>query len=105
MSNFNCGCKRDCTTLALMVSIAIGIVVAFLRITGVVLLGTAALITAFGIAVVFLAVTLAVAVRLRTEDNAQCLCPCADRGRMPGKMPHRLHGIKRRGPLLYRSGP
>lgn len=75
MANFGCRCRLDCTTLAVIASIVIGILVAFLRITAVITLAPVALIVAFGIAVAYLAVTLLVSAFLRTPDTAECLCP------------------------------
>lgn len=75
MANFGCRCRPDCTTLALIASIVIGVLVAFLRITAVVTLSTAALIVAFGVGVVYLAVAVVAAALRRTADAAECLCP------------------------------
>lgn len=58
MDLLNCECKKDCTALALIAGIIIGIVTAFLRITGVITVPTEALIAAFGIAAAALALTL-----------------------------------------------
>ena len=54
MSN-NCGCTRDCVFWGLIVSLAIGVLVAFLRVTAVITLGTTALVVALGYAAVYLA--------------------------------------------------
>jgi hypothetical protein len=54
MTIFNCECKRDCLLFAAISSIIIGIIVAFLRITGVIAVTPVLLIVAFGIAVLFL---------------------------------------------------
>ena len=58
MTIFNCECKRDCLLFAAISSIVIGIIVAFLRITGVITITPILLIVAFGIAVLFLLATL-----------------------------------------------
>ena len=58
MSTFNCENRRDCTAIALVISLIIGIVTAFLQITGVITLTAIFSIVAFGIAVLYLAVTL-----------------------------------------------
>ncbi|MBE6748780.1 MAG: hypothetical protein E7557_06075 [Ruminococcaceae bacterium] len=58
MTIFNCECKRDCLLFAAISSIVIGIIVAFLRITGVITITPVLLIIAFGIAVFFLLATL-----------------------------------------------
>ena len=54
MTFFNCECKRDCLLFSAIASIIIGIIVAFLRITGVITVTPILLIVAFGIAVLFL---------------------------------------------------
>jgi len=54
MSN-NCGCARDCIFWGLIVSLVIGVLVAFLRVTAVITLGTTALVAALGYAAVYLA--------------------------------------------------
>lgn len=58
MTVFGCENRYDCTLLALVASIVIGVVAAFLRITAVITLTPAFLWTVFGIAVGFIAVTL-----------------------------------------------
>ncbi len=58
MTIFNCECKRDCLLFSAIASIIIGIIVAFLRITGVITVTPTLLIVAFGIAVLFLVATL-----------------------------------------------
>lgn len=60
-----CDCKYNCTLLAFIASLIIGIVTAFLRITGVITIGTAFLWVTFGIAVAYLALTLIAAVFIR----------------------------------------
>lgn len=58
MSIINCGKKRDCIGIALIASLIIGIVAAFLQITAVITLTPVFSIVALGIAIVYLAVTL-----------------------------------------------
>ncbi len=58
MTIFNCECKRDCLLFSAIASIIIGIIVAFLRITGVITVTPILLVIAFGIAVLFLLATL-----------------------------------------------
>ncbi len=58
MTILNCECKRDCLLFSAIASIIIGIIVAFLRITGVITVTPVLLIVAFGIAVLFLLATL-----------------------------------------------
>ena len=54
MTILNCECKRDCLLFSAITSIIIGIIVAFLRITGVITVTPVLLIVAFGIADLFL---------------------------------------------------
>ena len=58
MSRSDCSCRNTCTTLAVIVSIVVGIITAFLRITAAITVTPAFLWTLFGIAVVYLAVLL-----------------------------------------------
>ena len=70
MSNFSCGCRRDCVVRALIVSAIIGVLTAFLQITAVITVTPAFLWVAFGIAVVYLGVlALATARTSRTEQG------------------------------------
>ena len=74
MSNNDCSCKSTCTTVALIVSIAVGIIAAFLRITAAITVTPAFLWVVFGIAVVYLAVVLLTTVSINCCNN--CL-PCS----------------------------
>ena len=58
MSIVNCGKRRECSGIALIASLIIGIIAAFLQITTVITLTPLFSIVAFGIAIVYLAVTL-----------------------------------------------
>lgn len=58
MAFFNCETRRDCTALAIISSLIIGVIAAFLQITGVITLTPVFSIVAFGIATLYLAVTL-----------------------------------------------
>ncbi len=60
-------CRPDCTLIAVAVSLVVGIVAAFLRITGVITFTPAFLWALIGIAVGFLAVTLVSAALFRNE--------------------------------------
>ena len=73
MTGINCGCNTSCTGLAVVASIILGIVAAFLRITAVITLTPAFLWVALGISVVYLAVALLSA--SDTEQGASCRCP------------------------------
>lgn len=58
MTFIGCENKRDCTGFAIIASLIIGIIVAFLQITAVITVTPVFLLVVFGIAVVYLAVTL-----------------------------------------------
>ena len=71
MAIFSCGCKSDCAGLAIVSSIIIGIIAAFLRYTAVITVTPAFLWVTLGIAVVYLAVLLAVSPTIRRSG---CVC-------------------------------
>lgn len=68
MALFRCECKNTCTAWAVIASLVIGIVTAFLRLTGVVTVTPVVALVAFGIAVAYLAVALVAA--LSRSDGA-----------------------------------
>lgn len=72
--NYNCSCRCLYNIIAIVASIVVGIVTAFLQISGVVLITTTFLWVVFGIAVGYLAVLLASSAFTRT---ASCRCACA----------------------------
>lgn len=72
MALFNCGCRRDCNLIAVIASLIIGIVTAFLQITAVITVTPAFLWVALGIAVGYLGVLLVTAA---LSQRAQCK-PC-----------------------------
>ena len=74
MTFLGCGNKRDCTGIALVASLIIGIIAAFLQITAVFTLTPIFSIVAFGIAVVYLAVVLLAAAS--TQRNQSCNLCC-----------------------------
>lgn len=71
MANFSCGCKSDCAGIAIVASIIIGIITAFLRFTAVITVTPAFLWVTLGIAVVYLAILLAVSPTIRRSG---CVC-------------------------------
>ena len=75
MGSFNCNCKCKClcTLIALIASIVIGIVTAFLQITGVIGITTTFLWIVLGVAIVYLAVLLATA-PFAQRSTCKCLC-------------------------------
>lgn len=58
MSLFNCDCKRNCVLWAVIASVLVGIVTAFLQITGIITVTPAFLWVILGVAVVYLGVVL-----------------------------------------------
>lgn len=75
MFNCDCSCKLSCTALAVIAAVVVGVLTAFLQISGVVILGVVFLWVAFGIAVVYLWVlTLAAALSRRAAGRGQDCC-------------------------------
>lgn len=74
MSFFSCNCKCRCPLAALVVSVILGVVTAFLQITGVVTATPVFLWVVFGIAVVYLGVLLVAAALAKDAETGQCLC-------------------------------
>ena len=73
MSIFGCNCRNRCVLLAIAASVIIGILAAFLFITGAVTVTPVFLIVAFGIAIAALGV-LALATALVRRYAGTCLC-------------------------------
>lgn len=73
MAVFDCNCKPGCTGIAVIVSLVVGVVVAFLQITGVLLLTPLILWVLFAVAAVYLATTLLAAFFARNWS----LCACS----------------------------
>ena len=73
MSIFGCNCRNRCALLAIVASVIIGIVAAFLLITGTITVPPVFLIVAFGIAVAALGV-LVIATALVRRYAGACLC-------------------------------
>lgn len=71
-----CDCKNrfDCTLIAIVASVIIGIITAFLTITAVITVTPAFLWVVFGIAVGLLAVLLVTAPRIQRSDTDRCVC-------------------------------
>ncbi len=74
MSNLNCRCRSNCTGIAVAASIIIGIITGFLRFSAAITVTPAFLWVLFGIAVVYLAVTVITSAALRTTSIQSCLC-------------------------------
>ena len=70
-----CSCKITCPFLAIVVSIIIGIITAFLRITAVITVGNAFLWVVLGIAVVYLAIILiSISIARCPDIRNNCIC-------------------------------
>lgn len=74
MSYTNCNQKPGCTTLAVVASIIIGIITAFLRFSAIITLAPAFLWVVFGIAVVYLGVTAVVSANVGSIGIRNCIC-------------------------------
>ena len=73
MCNMNCKC--GCTLWAIVVSVILGIIAAFLQITGVITVGTSFLWIVLGVAIAYLAILL-LAVSVYQRENGACECIC-----------------------------
>lgn len=74
MTILNCESKWDCSGIAIISSLILGIIAAFLQITAILEIPSTFLIVTFGIAVVYLAVTL-VSVSL-SQQSITCRSRC-----------------------------
>lgn len=74
MAFFNCNSNPSCTGVAAVASAVLGVLAAFLQITGVITVTTAFLWVAFGVAVVYLAILVAGAVLSRRTVTERCRC-------------------------------
>lgn len=74
MALFNCSCKRDCALIAVIASLILGVVAAFLQITAVITVTPAFLWVALGIAVGYLGVLLVSTALARRAECKPCLC-------------------------------
>ena len=74
MQNCNCCYKCSCTAVAIVAAILLGIVAAFLQITGVITVTAAFLWVVLGIAVVYLGVLVITGAVARDESRLRCLC-------------------------------
>ncbi len=83
MTNFGCGCRVNCTGLAIVASIIVGIITAFLQFAAIITIIPAFLWVLLGIAVVYLAILLATA---GAQGGALRRCRC-------GILPVLLAGI------------
>lgn len=74
MSLFKCSCKRDCSLLAVIASLILGVVAAFLQITAVITVTPIFLWVALGIAVGYLGILLVAAPLARRDACDSCTC-------------------------------
>lgn len=74
MSLFNCSCKCRCALTAVIASVIIGVVAAFLQITAVITVAPVFLWVTFGIAVVYLGILAIAAALARRTEYCECLC-------------------------------
>lgn len=73
MAIFGCGCRNTCTSIAVVASLIIGVVTAFLRIMAIITVTPAFLWVTFGIAVVYLAILLADALFSHNGTEHACI--------------------------------
>ncbi len=73
----NCNFKCSCTVAAIIASILIGVVTAFLEVTAVITIAPVFLWVTFGIAVVYLGALVISSILRRSNENKCCLCPAA----------------------------
>ncbi len=74
MSLFGCSCKSRCTLAAIVVSLIVGVVSAFLLITGTITITPVFLLVAFGIAVAALGVLVVSMSLVRRDALGNCVC-------------------------------
>ncbi len=74
MSMCNCNCRCACVLAAVIASVVVGVVSAFLQIAGVITVGIPFLWVALGIAVVYLGVLTVAAALTGCRCQAECAC-------------------------------
>ena len=75
MYSCNCQCKCSCTLWAIIISAVLGVVAAFLQISGVITVTPAFLWVSLGIATVYLAILVGGSLLSRRAESRSCLCP------------------------------
>ena len=70
----NCSCRCSCTGVALIASAILGVLAAFLQITGVITVTPVFLWVAFGIAVVYLGVLVVASALAACPERSVCRC-------------------------------
>lgn len=74
MTFMNCNCRCGCTATALIASAIIGVITAFLQITGIITNAPVFLWVVFGIAVAYLGVLAVVTALAGRQEGCGCLC-------------------------------
>ena len=74
MSLFGCNCRSRCTLAAIVVSLIVGVVSAFLLITGTITVTPVFLLVAFGIAIAALGVLVVSMSLVRRDALGSCVC-------------------------------
>lgn len=74
MTLFNCGCRRDCSLVAVVAGLILGVVAAFLQITAVITVTPVFLWVALGIGVVYLGVLVVATALARRTTCKPCVC-------------------------------
>ena len=74
----NCNCRWSCTLLAVISAAVLGVITAFLFISGTIAVTTTFLWVALGIGVVYLAGLAVASTRCRCADSTSCLCRALD---------------------------
>jgi len=69
-----CNCKWNCTALAVVVSLIVGVIGAFLQITGVITLGTVFLLGAAGVALAYLGTLVLATLLTGRREYDSCAC-------------------------------
>ena len=78
MSLCSCNCKCRCVLTAIISSVILGIVAAFLQITGTITVAPVFLWVASAIALVYLGVLVVSTALARRNNDSTCLCPALD---------------------------
>ena len=74
MSKFGCGCRSSCVGLAIVASIIVGIITAFLQFSAIITVAPAFLWVVLGISVVYLAIALITSTIVQGCEARECIC-------------------------------
>lgn len=75
MQSCNCQCRCSCTLLAIIASAILGVVAAFLQISGVITVAPVFLWVSLGVALVYLGILVGGSILSRRTDSRSCQCP------------------------------